>query len=77
MNVENVYFFHVISLWMICAIYSAPGHATYQGMINNFHGNAKYPGVTGPGHWQVEISCISKIAHHSSLNVECVILIEW
>ena len=28
------------------------GTATYQGMINNFYGNAKYPGVSGPSHWQ-------------------------
>lgn len=41
------------NLWRTTGDICSPGQATWQGVVNNFYGNAKYPQVSGPGHWQV------------------------
>eukprot|EP00041_Stephanoeca_diplocostata_P024594 m.627670 g.627670 ORF g.627670 m.627670 type:complete len:231 (-) comp22561_c0_seq7:1339-2031(-) len=51
---ENVYQWgpSTANLWRTTGDICAPGHATWTGMLRNFYGNARYPNVTGPGHWQ-------------------------
>jgi len=39
-------------LWRTTGDICSPGHASYQNMIDNFYENAKYPGISGPSHWQ-------------------------
>ncbi len=44
------------NLWRTTGDICEPGSATWSGMLRNFYGNAAYPNVTGPEHWQVRAS---------------------
>ena len=45
-------------LWRTTGDICGPGDASYDRMIENFYGNAKYPGLSGPGHWYTVV-CLS------------------
>jgi len=40
------------NLWRTTGDICPPGQASWQGVVNNFYGNALHPAVSGPGHWQ-------------------------
>eukprot|EP01083_Nonionella_stella_P307236 1079124_1 len=39
-------------LWRTTGDICAPGDASFERMLRNFYGNSKYPGLSGPSHWQ-------------------------
>lgn len=54
-NVSLAWGTQMANLWRTTGDICAPMHATWSGVINNFRGNAKYPQISGPGHWQVSV----------------------
>lgn len=51
-NVSLAWGSDTANLWRTTGDICGPNHANWGGVVRNFYGNAKYPQISGPGHWQ-------------------------